>query len=282
MLVFLESIKAIHFLVLLFFLLCFSLWIREEFITIFNRKKIANLTILKVLLLRIFNENNGFYIQEKRGKFFSIALYMGTVLSAILPLFFVQLSDRFDVAGTEVYLGIISNENSWLFFFGILIISEILRSLYDPTYKKIFYKVPLLLGILLTFVIYSPSFSVEQMVQYQKSFNEYGLRNYFLINNPLGLILILNLLYTEIENPKTNFTLVNHLFFNTYIIMFIFGFLGGYGLPSILEKQNFSPGLETVLLQSISMIAKFIFCIIIVWVFKYSLIKTKRVIRLND
>jgi hypothetical protein len=282
LLVFLESIKAIHFLVLLFFLLCFSLWIREEFITIFNRKKIANLTILKVLLLRIFNENNGFYIQEERGRFFSIILYMGTVLSAILPLFFLQLSDRFDVAGTEVYLGIISNKNSWLFFFGILMISEILRSLYDPTYKKIFYKIPLLLGILLTFVIYSPSFSVKQMVQYQKSFNEYGLRNYFLINNPLGLILILNLLYTEIENPKTNFTLVNHLFFNTYIVMFIFGFLGGYGLPSILEKQNFSPGLETVLLQSISMIAKFIFCIIIVWVFKYSLIKTKRVIRLND
>ncbi|MCF8058120.1 MAG: hypothetical protein K9K67_02395 [Bacteriovoracaceae bacterium] len=282
MLAVLSTLKAIHFLVLLFFLLCFSLWIREEFITIFNRKKIASLAILKVLLLRLFGENNGFFIQEERGKFLSILLYVGTILSAILPLFFVQLSDRFDLFGNEIFLGLITNENSWLFFFGILIISEILRSLYDQSYKKIYYKIPLLLGILLTFVVYAPSFSIEQMVQYQKSFNEFGLRNYFLLKNPLGVILILNLLYTEIENPRSSFNLLNHLFFNTYIIMFIYGFLGGYGLPSILEKQNFSPGLETVILQNISLIAKFIFCIIIIWVFKFSLIKTKRVISLND
>ena len=271
-----------HFIVMLFFFLAFSLWIREEFITIFNRKKIAGPSIIKVLLIRVISENNGLFIKEGQSRFTSLIFYIGTILSSIIPLFFVQMSDRFDLAGSEVFLGLIGSDKSWLYFFGALSISEVFRYLYDPSYEKAFLKLPLLLALLLTFIMYSPSFSIEQMVQYQKSFSEFGLRNYFLLQNPLGLLFMLGIFYVELDNPKNDFNLINHLFLNVYIILFIFGFLGGYGLPSILEKQNLTPGVETVLLQNLSLIAKFIFTIIVIWVFKYSLIKTQRVISIND
>lgn len=277
-----EVFRAAHFLGMLFFFLAFSLWIREEFITIFNRKKVAGFSILKVLLIRVISENNGLYLQQGRSKFFNLSMYILTLMGAILPFFFIQMSDRFDLGSSEIYFGLIGTNNSWLFFFGILILSELSRYLYDPSYLKVYAKIPLLIALLLTFVMYSPSFSVEQMVQYQKSFSELGLRNYFLLKNPIGVILMSMLFYVEVDNPKNDFTLINHLFLNTYIILFVYGFLGGYGLPSILERQNITPGWETVLLQNLSLMAKFIFSIIMIWVFKYSLIKTQKVIRLND
>lgn len=278
----LEIFKTFHFLVMVFIFLAFSLWIREEFITIFNRKSVANFSILKVLLVRAFGENNGLYIESEKKKSLSLFYYAATIFCGIFPLFFMQMSDRIDLFGSESFLGLVTSENSWLYFFSILFLGEVFRSLYDRTYQKGFIKILILLAIMLTFVSKAPSFSIEQMVQYQKSFNEWGLRNYFLMNNPLGLVLMLLLFISEIENPKSPFTLINHIYLNTYIILFIYGFLGGYGLPSILEKQNIIPGIETVFLQNISLLAKFVFCIIVVWVFKYSLIKLEKEFHLND
>ncbi len=271
-----------HFLLMLFFFLSFSLWIREEFITIFNRKKIANFSILKVLLIRAVSENNGLFIESSSNKLKSLFLYGLTLLAGVFPLFFLQMSDRVDFFGVESFLGLISNENSWIYFFSILIGGESLRTLYEKNYKTSFLKILLLFLLLLTFLTSIPTFSIEQMVQYQKSFNEFGLRNYFLLKNPLGFILMVLIFISEINNPKSPFTLINHIFLNTYVLLFIYGFLGGYGLPSFLEKQNITPGIETILLQNISLMAKYVFCIIIIWVFKYSSIKVEKGLKLND
>lgn len=279
--IFLELIKSLHFVVMTGFFLTFSLWIREEFITIFNRKRVASFSLLKVLIIRAFSENNGLYV-DKKNPTSSLILYGATILSGVFPLFFLQMSDRVDLFGTEYFFGLISKDNSWLYFFCFLITGELLRSIYDSSYQKSFLKVLVLISLLLTFLLETPSFSIEQMVQYQKSFNEWGFRNYFLIKNPLGLVFVLILLYSELDSPKSPFTLINHIYLNSYVLLFIYGFLGGYGLPSILEKQNITPGIETALIQNISLIAKFVFCIIIVWVMKYSFIKLEKGLRLND
>lgn len=278
---FLEVLKSFHFLVMTVFFLTFSLWIREEFITIFNRKRVASLSLIKVLIIRAFSENNGLYVDKDRPVS-SMLLYSATIVCGVLPLFFLQMSDRIDIFGNEYFFGLISSENSWLYFFCFLIIGEFLRTIYDDSYQKSFLKTLILISLLLTFLLETPSFSIEQMVQYQKSFNDFGLRNYFLIKNPLGLIFVILLFFSELDSPKSPFTLINHIYLNTYVLLFIYGFLGGYGLPSILEKQNITPGFQTVILQNISLMAKYVFCIIVVWVLKYSMIKLDKGFRLND
>ena len=135
--VLIELFKAFHFLGMLFFFLAFSLWIREEFITIFNRKKIAGPSVIKVLLIRVISENNGLYINQNTAKGTSLIYYFGTVFGAILPLFFVQMSDRFDFLGSEVFLGLIGSEKSWLYFFSILP-SPILNHSVDLIYISIY------------------------------------------------------------------------------------------------------------------------------------------------
>lgn len=271
-----EMMKATHFVCFLTFILGFSLWIREEFITIFNRKKIATFTIIKILFLRLIGENNGYTNIEGRGKVVNLLLYIGTAAFAIAPLFFIQITDRFDFFGEEIFLGLESSNKSWLYFFTFLSLGEVFRSIYDPSYKKVFIKLTLIFALLLTFINYTSSLSVEQMVQYQKSFSENGIRNYFLLVNYFGVLFIFSLIYTEVENPRNDFNLINHLYLNTYIILFIYGFLGGFGLPSILEGSNITPGLSTIFFQNISVIAKYIFTAIVIWVLKFSLVKTKR------
>lgn len=271
-----ELLKSTHFLCLFAFLLGFSLWIREEFITIFNRKKIATFSIIKVLFLRLITEDSGFHVEPNRNRLVSIILYVGTAAFAIIPLFFIQFTDRFDLLGQETFLGLHSDSKSWLYFFTTLAIGEIFRSHYDSSYKQGFIKLTLMFSLMLTFVNIISSFSVEQMVQFQKSFNESGFRNYFLLVNHLGLVFMFALIYSEIENPKNEFNLINHLYLNTYMILFIYGFLGGFGLPSILEGSSITPGLDTVIFQNLSVIAKYIFTAIIIWVLKFSLIKSRR------
>lgn len=274
--VLIEILKSVHFLCFFAFLLGFSLWIREEFFTIFNRKKIATFTIIKVLFLRLLTEDSGFHLEEKRSKTVSLILYVGTAAFAIIPLFFVQMTDRFDLFGQETYLGLYSTKESWLYFFTFLSIGEVFRTLYDSSYRQGFLKLTLMFCLMLTFINIISSFSLEQMVQFQKSFNENGIRNYFLLVNHYGLFFMGALVYTEIENPKNKFNLINHLYLNTYIILFIYGFLGGFGLPSILEGSNITPGVDTIIFQNLSVLAKFIFTAILIWVLKFSLIKTQR------
>ncbi|MCR9205638.1 MAG: hypothetical protein NXH75_13730, partial [Halobacteriovoraceae bacterium] len=91
--VLIEILKSAHFLCFFIFLLGFSLWIREEFVTIFNRKKIATFSIIKVLFLRLLTEDSGFQIEENKSKTVSLFLYVGTAAFAIIPLFFIQMSD---------------------------------------------------------------------------------------------------------------------------------------------------------------------------------------------
>jgi heme/copper-type cytochrome/quinol oxidase subunit 3 len=279
--VLIEIFKSAHFLCFFLFLLGFSLWIREEFFTIFNRKKIATFSIIKVLFLRLLTEDSGFQIEESKNKTVSLFLYVGTAAFAIIPLFFVQITDRFDFLGQETYLGLSSTNESWLYFFTFLTIGEIFRSLYDSSYKQGFVKITLMFCLMLTFINIISSFSIEQMVQFQKSFNENGIRNYFLLVNHLGLFFMGALIYTEIENPKNKFNLINHLYLNTYIVLFIYGFLGGFGLPSILEGSKITPGLDTIIFQNLSVLAKFIFTAILIWVLKFSLIKTQRRINVS-
>ncbi|MCR9203223.1 MAG: hypothetical protein NXH75_01510, partial [Halobacteriovoraceae bacterium] len=161
-------------------------------------------------------------------------------------------------------------------FFTFLAIGEVFRTLYDSSYKQGFLKLTLMFCLMLTFINIISSFSIEQMVQFQKSFNERGIRNYFLLVNHLGLFFMGALIYTEIENPRNKFNLINHLYLNTYILLFIYGFLGGFGLPSILEGSNITPGIDTIIFQNLSVVAKYIFMAILIWVLKFSLIKTQR------
>lgn len=272
----LDILKALHFLIWVFFLLCFSLWMREEFFTIFSRKRVAGIKILKVLLLKLFSRENGLVLHGKRIFLLDYFLYSLTVFFAIFPLFFIPLSDKFDISGNEVFLGLIDCKDSWFFFFVVLIAGEVTRSVYDLNYSKYKSKIPLLLALCLTFVITSPTMTLDQMVIYQKSFSDNGLRNYFLFRNPLGLLVFIKIIYLEIENPKRTYNLIDHLYLNSYVILFIFGFLGGFGLPSILELKENSSSFLPILFQSVSVMAKFIFTIIIIWIFKYAIIKPSK------
>ncbi len=274
-----ELLKAAHFLFFIGFILILSIWIKEEFITIFSRKKIGGFGLLKVLILKTLSDENGYYIRARKIE--ESCLYVITVLGAILPLAFFQMSDRFPFASDEFYLGLISNENSWLFILFTLMIGELVRGYNENNTLNISIKIPLLILFLLSIQEVMSSFSVEQAIVYQKSFNSSGLRNYLVFKNPFGLFFFLSLIYQEIKNPHEPFTLINHLYLNTYLVIFVFAFLGGYGLPSILiEDEVFSP-LKTGLLQVISLMAKYFFCLILVWVFRYSLIKGSRKVLSN-
>lgn len=269
-----ELIKASHFLIFLLFILILSIWIKEEFITIFSRKKIAGISLLKVLILKTFSDENGYVARGKKEE--GTILYVITILGAIIPMLFFQMSDKFPFGGDDFSLGILAYENSWLYIIFSLMIGELVRGYYESDYQRASVKIPLLILLLISIQTVLGSFSLEQAIVYQKSFNEAGLRNYLIFKNPFGLLFFLLLIYQEIKNPNESFTLINHLYMNVYILIFVFGFLGGYGLPSVLiEDEVFSP-LKTAALQVISLVAKYFFCLILIWVLKYSLIKNSK------
>lgn len=271
-----ELIKAAHFIIFFSLIFTLSIWIKEEFITIFNRKRIAGLGLLKVLIVKTISEENGYHQEVGRSKLENIALYLCSILGALLPLLYFQLADPQTILDMDLTLGIINVENSWLFIFYILITGELIRGYYEKEFMRTSLKVPLLLLLLITFYEVIPSFSVEQFIQYQKSFGESGLRNYLLFKNPIGLIVFALIIFLEIRNPNEEFSLINNLYLNTYILLFVFSFLGGYGLPSVLSESDFVIGSKIIILQTISLLAKYFFCLILVWVLKYSLIKETR------
>ena len=267
-----ESVKAAHFLAIYLILLVFSLWIREEFATIFKRKSFVSFRALRITIIRLLLQKSGV------GEFRSAQTLQNVFLIVLtfIPALFLPLSDRFDFLGDEAMLGILDVENSLTYVFCFFLLTEITRATINKELSGFCKRVPILFIIYYSLLIYGPSLSLEQMVQYQKSFGEYGLRNYLLLKNPLGAIALAYLIIDELSNPKDDFELVDHVSLNGYILLFIYCFLGGYGLPSILEKQNISPGVFTLAMQTLSLCAKFVFSIIVFWVFRYSSIRSTR------
>ena len=267
-----EAVKASHFILVYLVLLIFSLWIREEFATIFKRKSFVSFRALRITVIRLLLQKSGL------GELRDARTIQNIFLMALvfLPTLFLPLSDRFDFFGSEAMLGIIDIDNSLTYVFAFLIIGEITKSIVKKELAGLCKRVPALFIVYYSLVILGPSLSIEQMVQYQKSFGELGLRNYLLIKNPYGAFFLAYLIIDELSNPRDEFELLDHLSLNGYILLFIYCFLGGYGLPSLLEKQNISPGLLTLSLQTLSLCAKFVFCIIVFWVFRFSSIRAVR------
>lgn len=271
-----ELLKAAHFLCILLFFVAFSYWVKEEFFLVFIKKKPKNLFSLKTYALRLLSNNPTFNLINGGSKGYINFLYIGAILFGTSPLFFVQFTDKFDLFGYEIFFGLISSDQSWLYFVAFCSLGEIFRTFLEPSYKTGLLKITLLFGLLLTFLNENLGFSIEHMIQYQKSFSEDGIRNYLLFKNNIGLILIFIIIFLEIENPKKQLGLISHLYLTVYSILFIFAFLGGFGLPSILEDSNIKPSLNTIFLQNISIIIKFIFITIIIWALKFTIIKARR------
>jgi hypothetical protein len=270
-----EAFKASHFIFVYLVLLIFSLWIREEFATIFKRKSFVSFRALRITVIRLLLQKSGLGAVNSKRTFQNVFL----MILAFTPALFLPLSDRFDVLGNEASLGIISVDNSLTYIFCFLIIFEVSRSVINQEISGLCKRVPALFIVYFSLVLMGPSLSLEQMVQYQKSFGDLGLRNYLLVINPVGALFLAYLIVDELSNPRDDFELVDHLSLNGYILIFIYCFLGGYGLPSILEKQNIVPGMFTLTMQTLSLCAKFVFSIIIFWVFRYSSIRSTRRIK---
>lgn len=268
----LEALKASHFIFVYLALLIFSLWIREEFATIFKRKSFVSLSALKITLVRLLLQRSGVGDIRNKRTIQNVILLILT----FIPSLYLPLSDRFDFMGSDATLGIINVENSLTYIFVLLMIAEVYRAVINHEVSGLCKRIPALFIVFYSLLIFSPSLSLEQMVQFQKSFSEFGLRNYFIIRNPCGAAFLAYLVIDELSNPRDDFELVDHVSLNGYILLFIYCFLGGYGLPSMIEKQNISPGLFTVSMQTISLIAKFVFSIIIFWVFRFSSIRSAR------
>lgn len=274
--VLLAVIKNLHFLLIYFLLISITIWVREEFKSVFRRKEAIKTRSLKLLLTKILVEQSGRYSADNKKSVLRTFEFFLLLIALPVPLAFIPLSDRFDFMGSEISLGIINGTNTLLIYIVLMIFCEWLRDVYNKSFGRSAFKIVILLSMLVTFLDFSFSHSFEQIVQYQKSFNEFGFRNYFLFKNPLGFILLSFAIADELKSVNDEYSLIDHGFLLNYLVLFLYCFIGGYGLPSILEKQNIEPGLNTVLLQNISLVSKYLFTIIILWVLRYSLIRARR------
>jgi len=274
--VLLAVLKTLHFLLIYFLLISITIWVREEFKSVFGRKDAIKVRSLKLLLTKVLVEQSGRYSINNKKSFLRSFEFFVLLIALPMPLAFLPLSDRFDFLGSEVSLGVTNGTNTLLVYIVIMIFCEWLRDLYSKNFGRSAFKIVILLSVMVTFLDFNFSYSFEQIVQYQKSFNEFGFRNYFIFKNPLGFLLLFFAIADELRSVNDEYSLIDHGFLLNYLVLFLYCFIGGYGLPSILEKQNIEPGFNTVLLQNISLVSKYLFTIIILWVLRYSLIRARR------
>ncbi len=141
-----EALKASRFIFVYLVLLIFSLWIREEFATIFKRKSFVSFRALRITIIRLLLQKSGLGTINSRRTFQNVYL----MILAFTPALFLPLSDRFDFLGNEAALGIISVDNSLTYIFSFLIIFEISRSVINQEISGLCKRVPALFVVYLS------------------------------------------------------------------------------------------------------------------------------------
>lgn len=271
-----ELIKALHIVFVISFTLGLVIWVYSEFESILRRKAMIGFGFMRISFFRkIFVENNLF------GKEAAINFVQALrLILLIVPFLIYPYSETYKLLGDDVSLGIINVDNNIFIVLMLLIAFDLLghiigKSIYI-TQRKIF----LFFIVSASLIFVADDLNFKYLLAEQAKFLDIGVRKYFIFLNPIGAIALFKIIGVELENPNERFDLLNALAICNYILLFIFLFLGGYSTPSIFQAME-KPSV-LILMSVVSLFAKFVFLLVVVWVYRYVFINKKQELVVND
>jgi len=271
-----EIITSIHFLFILFSTLSLMLWVQEEFESILKRKKMVGIKFLQISLYKKVFENNNL----KRESIFKTTIASLRLLLTILPIMLIPFSSEVSLYGTHFKLGLFDNSNSFLLFVFILIVNELIRPLLTNDSVMSEKNILLLIIFLSSFLLVDKFYNLSEIIEYQNTYTSFGIRKYLIYINPIGAIALFQIIINEIDNPSDSFDIVKLSLINSYLILFIFCFLGGYSAPTFFDFENRS--IMNALVSIISFFSKYIFILVSIWVYRFVFVKRKKEIIFNE
>ncbi len=252
------------------------LWVQEEFESILKRKKMVGLTFLQISFYRKIFENNNLKRETSLKTFVTGIRFFLT----ILPLMLIPFSSEISLYGESFQLGIVSYQYSFLLFIFILILNELIRPLITEDSAMAEKNILLFILFIGSFLFVEKFYSFDQIIEYQNTYADIGIRKYLVYINPIGAIALFQVIINEIDNPSDNFDIVKLSLINCYLTLFIFCFLGGYSSPKFFNFEDRS--LLNGLVSIFSFLSKYIFVLVSIWVYRFVFVKRKKEIIFNE
>ncbi len=271
-----ETIIALHFLVILLGCFGLMLWVQEEFESILKRKKIVGFSFLKISFYKKAFENNNL----KRESAFRSTIASLRFFLTIGPLLLIPFSDTVLLYGEEFKLGIVQYENSFILFIFLLIVNELIRPLLSNDRAMSEKNILMFMIFISSFLLIGKFYSFTEIIEYQNTYTEFGIRRYLIYLNPIGAIALFQIIINEIDNPSDSFDIVKLSLINCYLTLFIFCFLGGFSAPTFFNFENRS--VINAIVCTVSFISKYIFILVSIWVYRFVFVKRKREIVFNE
>ena len=271
-----EIITSIHFLFILFSSLSLMLWVQEEFESILKRKKMVGLKFLQISFYKKVFENNNL----KRDSIFKTSIASLRLFLTILPIMLIPFSSEVSLYGTHFKLGLLDLANSFLLYIFILIVNELIRPLLTDDSAMSEKNILLLVIFLSSFLLIDKFYSFTEIIEYQNTYTNFGIRKYLIYINPIGAIALFQIIINEIDNPSDNFDIVKLSLINCYLVLFIFCFLGGYSAPTFFDFENRS--IMNAIVSIISFFSKYVFILVSIWVYRFVFVKRKKEIIFNE